>query len=365
MKLIKGFCSLNPIYKMFFITSTLSSLLTIYFFLDFVPEIFYDVIVSSVTLIMIIIYLIKYASNASKWKTGEIFLLILTFITVFHLPCHYVTSSRITYKKEKKDNLLMKIDKYLLGWLIKDGQISFWIDNNNFIGPHTLIGRFINNLLQIFYFFYYIIPYITMHFLNLLNCGREIIFRYQNKGFISETYRRNWNNTLFLFSVYLLTCIFVFFVNTLVPATSPRQYLIGQFKHPLKLSGFGRFLNSKCRDNKSANSFPSGHVAEVLSIGIAYLGTREYGIAIIVIICSILIGLATLFLRYHYFCDILMGIILAFLGFIINYCFGYRRYNKICGDEINQKVKILHNLPEPKKEIELSEDIYNNLKNSM
>ena len=359
MKLIKGFCSLNPIYKMFFFSSTLSCLLTVYFLFDYVPEIFYGAMVSSVTLLMIIIYLIKYSSNPSKWKTGEILLIILTFITVFHLPCHFIASSRIAYKSDKKDNLLMKVDKYLLGWLIEDGQISFWIDKNNYIGPHTLVGKFINNSLQIFYFFYYIIPYVTMHFINLLNCGREIIFRYQNNGFFSATYRRNWNNTLFLFSVYLLTCVFVFFVNTLVPATSPRQHLIGKFIHPLQLSGFGRFLNQKCKDNKSANSFPSGHVAEVLSIGFAYLGTREYDIAIIVIICSFLISLATLFLRYHYFCDILMAIILAFLGFSINYCFGYRRYKNNFKDEISQKVRIIHNLAESKKDLELSEDIYN------
>ena len=171
MKLIKGFCSLNPIYRMFFISSTLSSRLTFYFLLDFVPIIFYGIIVSSVTLIMIIIYLKNYALNPSKWKTGEIFLLILIFITVFHLPSNFIASSRIAYKRKKKDDLLMKIDKYLLGWLVKDGQIFFWIDKNNYIGPHTLLGKFLNNSLQIFYFFYYIIPYVTMIFLNLLDYG--------------------------------------------------------------------------------------------------------------------------------------------------------------------------------------------------
>ena len=206
-----------------------------------------------------------------------------------------------------------------------------------------------------------------MIFLNLLDCGREIIFRYQNNGFKSETYIRNWNNTLFLFSVYLLTCTFVFFVNSLVPAKSPRQYLKGQFKHPLTLSGFGKFLNGKCKDNKSANSFPSGHVAEILCIGLAYMASKEYSIGIIVIICSFLIGLATLFLRYHYFCDILMAIIIAFLGFLVNYCFGYRKYKNKNNykDDINQKVKFVHNLPERKKELEISEDFYNNLKGTL
>ena len=359
MGLIKGFKSLNPIYKMFFISSTISTFFTVYLVYNFVPETGYGIMVSTVSLIMTIIYLIKFAAYPSKWKIGEIFLLILTFITVFHLPSHFIAASRITYKSQHKDDLLMKIDKYLLGWLIKDGQISLWIDKNNFIGPHTILGRFINNTLQICYFSYYVIPYTTMHFINILNCGREIIFRYQNSGFKSATYRQNWNNTLFVFSVYLLTCVLVFFVNTLVPATSPRKHLKGKFIHSLNLSGFGKYLNKRCKEERSANSFPSGHVTEILSIGLSYLATKEYSIGIIVIICSFLIVLATFFLRYHYFCDILMGIILAFIGFTINYCFGYRRYKKKVFKI--KEVKILSNSPESRKEI-LTEEVDNNSK---
>ena len=355
MNLIGGFCSLNPIYKMFFISSTTSCMLTVYFFFDFVPEIGYGIMVSSVIIIMSIIYLTKFASYPSKWKIGEIYLLILTFITVFHLPSHFITAARITFKREHKDDLLMEIDKYLLGWLVKDGQISLWIDNNDIIGPHTIIGMFINNVLQIIYFTYYVIPYITMHFINLLNCGREIIFRYQNNGLKSSSYSKNWNNTLFLFSVYLLTCVFVFFVNTLMPATSPRKHIKEKFKHPLTLSGFGKFLNSKCKEERSANSFPSGHVAEVLSIGLSYIGTKEYYMGISIIFFSIFIGIATLFLRYHYFCDILMAIFLAFLSFLINYYFGYEKYYK---NNLKMKnVIIVNNLHESKEEIAFSEEI--------
>ena len=305
------------------------------------------------------IYLIKYAAYPSKWKIGEIILIIYAFITVFHLPSHFIASARITFKKEPKDDLLIEIDKYLLGWLVKDGQISVWIDNNKYIGPHTLVGKFLNNSLQIFYFFYYLVPYVTMHFINLLNCLREIIFRYQNSGFKSATYRRNWNNTLFIFGVYLLTCVFVFFTNTLVPATSPRKHLKHSFTHPLNFSGFGKFLNSKCKDDKSANSFPSGHVAEVLSIGLAYIGMKNYLIGIIVIVCSILIGLATLFLRYHYFCDILMAGLLSYLSFLINYHLGYKKYLKREQAIINKEVNIINGTSDIKGHITLAEEIEN------
>jgi len=349
MNLIKGFNSLNPNYKAFFVSSSISSFFTVYLVCNFVPEAGYGILVSTTTIILSTIYLSKYAAYPSKWEVGEIILIILTFITVFHLPSHFVASSRIAIKKQARDDLLIKMDKYLLGWLIKDGQISLWIDSNEYIGPQTILGMFINNTLQVSYFFYYLIPYVTMHFINLLNCLREIIFRYQNNGSKSATYRRNWNNTLFLFSVYLLTCVFVFFVNTLLPATSPRKYLKEKFTHPLVLSGFPRYLNKRCKDERSANSFPSGHVAEVLSIGFSYLGTREYGIGLIVIFNTVLIALATLFLRYHYFCDILMAIFLAFLSFELNYFFGYKKYlnyKKKEKEDKFKKVKILNPINE-------------------
>ncbi len=345
MNILKGFKFLNPIYQMFFISTLISCFFTIYLVAHLEIETLYSVMVSSVTLIMMIIYLTKFAAYPFKWKKGEIFLLILTFITVFHLPSHFVSAGRISYRREKKDDLLIKIDKYILGWLVKEGKISAWIDNNDYIGPHTYFGQFINNSLQIFYFFYYLIPYVSMHFMSLLNCLREIIFRFKHDGFKSTSHKKNWNTTLFVFGVYLLTCVFVFFVNTLVPATSPRKYLKDEFTHPLKLSGFGKYLNKKCKDERSANSFPSGHVAEILSIGLAYNAAKNKIAGQLIIFFSVLIAISTLFLRYHYFCDIIMAVFLAFLSFGINYFFGLKRYRKY-NKEHERISKILNDSPD-------------------
>ena len=150
MKLIKGFNSLNPAQKMFFVSTFISSIYVIYLLIYFVPECFFDLLVSATTLILCYIYLSYYANYSNKWKKGDILLLILTFITVFHLPTHFVASSRIAYKKEIiNDDSLIKIDKFLLGWLVKDGQVSLYLDQNNFIGPHTTLGKFLNNSLCI------------------------------------------------------------------------------------------------------------------------------------------------------------------------------------------------------------------------
>ena len=361
MKIVEGFKSLNPIYQMFFISTLISCFFTIYLITYLQIETLLSVFTSSVTLILIIIYLTKYA-NSTNWKTSEIFLFILTFITVSHLPGYFLSTGKITYIKEKKDDLLIKIDKYMLGWLVKDGKISLWIDNNNYIGPHTTLGKFINNSLQIFYFFYYIIPYITMHFMSLINCLREIIFRFKYNGLKSSSHLQTWNSTLFIFGVYLLTCILVFFVNTLVPATSPRLHLKNEFVHPLILSGFGKYLNKKCKSDKTANSFPSGHVAEILSIGLAYNAVQHKTTGKLIIFISLLIIFSTLFLRYHYFCDIIMAIILAYLGFGINYWFGLKRYIKYV-KENDRLFKAMNDSPESRKIIEVVYDINNNNSN--
>ena len=138
---------------MFFISTLISCFFTIYLVAHLEIETLYSLMISSVTFVMMIIYLTKFAAYPSKWKKGDIFLLILTFITMFHLPFHFLSAARISFRKEKKDDLLIEIDKYILGWLIKDGEISLWADKNNYIGPHTLFGKFINNFLELFYFF--------------------------------------------------------------------------------------------------------------------------------------------------------------------------------------------------------------------
>ena len=38
--------------------------------------------------------------------------------------------------------------------------------------------------------------------------------------------------------------------------------------------------------------------------------------------------MATMFLRYHYFCDVVAAIVCSFIALFINYFFGYRIYLK-------------------------------------
>ena len=325
--------SLQSMKNVFFLTSLLSCCLSIYFAFFFTKELILSFVVSLGTIILLILYKKKYEKNEKEWMYGELLLCLIMTVMIFHLPSYYLSSSRITYKMKKKDKSIVKFDSYLLGWIFKYGQLSLYLDNNDYIGPHTTIGQFINNILQVFYLFYYIIPYTTLYAIFEANCIKEIIFRYINKGLKSSTYNSHWKNTFFIFGVYNLTYIFVFFINSCIPAGSPRQYLKNEYKHSLNLSGLSKFLNNTCKDDKSANSFPSGHVAETICISFAYFGMGKKLEGVFFLLCSLMILFATLFLRYHYFTDVLCALSIAGFSFYFNYLFGYikdedKNYNK-------------------------------------
>ena len=162
-----------------------------------------------------------------------------------------------------------------------------------------------------------------MYVMLYANCVKETIYRCLNNKKISVTYNKNWNNILFVFGVYHLTLYVVLTINSLIPAGSPRIYIKEDFYNPLTLTGFAKFLNRVCKDSKSANSFPSGHVAEPLSIAFSLFGIKWRITGMIVSICSFLMFLATLFLRYHYFVDVVFSVIIAFLSYSLGVFFGF------------------------------------------
>lgn len=350
--LYSPYYSFQSMKNVFLLTTIMSSCLSIYFSFFFTIELLFSFVVSIITITLVLIYKFKYEKYQNKWLYGEILLCLIMAIMILHLPSYYLSSSRITYKMKPKDKSIVKIDSFLLDWAFKHGQLSLYLDNNNYIGPHTPVGQLINNILQIFYLFYYIIPYTTLYAIFEANCVKEIIYRYINNGQISKTYNSHWKNTFFIFGIYNLTYIIVFFINSCVPAGSPRKFLQNEFKHQLKLSGFAKFLNNTCKDDKSANSFPSGHVAETMCIAFAYLGMGKKCEGIFFFISSLMILFATLFLRYHYFVDVLCAILIAGFCFFINYYFGYIKnegniYKKNKNNfafMINENVNISNNL---------------------
>ena len=335
--IVDNFKKLSICEKNFFITISISFLFAIYLNLYFISSTVLSLIITFVIISLIFIYLSNLISNNEKlWLNKEVLLYIIIGLLILHLPSFFLGSSRVSYEKENLDNILIKIDTFLLGNIFPKGQISLYLDKNKVLGPHSKLGIIMNNILQIFYFLYYVIPYVTIYFVLIPICIKGTIERYKNNGQKKIGYKKNWDNLFFTLSVYILTYVSILFINTIIPATSPRLYLKDEYTNSLELYGISKFLNKMCKDNKSANSFPSGHVAESLcivltlfSLGYNILGTI-FGISVIFIFLSILV------LRYHYFCDGLFGVIIAILSYILFYNISYK---KIIDEKENEEEK--------------------------
>jgi hypothetical protein len=343
--IVDNFKKLSICEKNFFITISISFLFAIYLNLYFISSTVLSLIITFVTISLIFIYLSNLISNNEKlWLNKEVLLYIILGLLGFHLPFFFIGSSRVSYEKENLDYILIKIDTFLLGNIFPKGQMSLYLDKNKLLGPHSKIGIIMNNILQIFYFMYYVIPYVSIYFVLIPVCIKGTIERYKNNGQKKIGYKKNWDNLFFTLSVYIITYCSILFINTIIPATSPRLYLKDEYTNSLELDGISRIVNKFCKDNKSANSFPSGHVAESLCIVLALFSLGYNVLGIIFGISVIFIFLSILVLRYHYFCDGLVGIIIAILSYVLFYNLSYKRiiYEKESDEDREEYQKLLN-----------------------
>jgi membrane-associated phospholipid phosphatase len=116
-------------------------------------------------------------------------------------------------------------------------------------------------------------------------------------------------------AAWLSTYIINFWLNLLIPAVSPRIYI--EHKYSGELTGFG-IANAfrsliKSQSKGSYGAFPSGHVASSWIAGfVSVKYFKTYGK--ISLFSAVMITLATVYLRYHYFVDVIGAIPLVFFG---------------------------------------------------
>lgn len=81
---------------------------------------------------------------------GSLALSILIYYEGTHGAVHEMVANSNGTKKLYDDELL-SIDRFFLGWMFPDGQLSIWADGNRFIGPESVLGPFLTEILQIYY----------------------------------------------------------------------------------------------------------------------------------------------------------------------------------------------------------------------
>jgi membrane-associated phospholipid phosphatase len=323
-----NFClDINISQRMFFIVRAISAFESFYFIchgnLYSIPAFFVGIL----TLSLIFLYIYN-KGKKEKWFANEIKLYLIIIVSAIELPLYFLASARIAHEKEYKDETIVKIDTFLLGHFFPKGQLSLYLDENKTFGPLSKWGKIINNILLVIYFTYYLIPYVFVFMMLLRKCLIETIYRYKNKGEKSNNYNDTWSKFYFCISVLILTYFQILFINTFVPAISPRLYLKDEYKNDLVYIGLNKIIGN-IKDDKSANSFPSGHVAETFCLVFPFFVMKRYFIAIFILIDSLLISLATLVLRYHYFSDVLMGMLNSLIAFVICYIAKYEMKSNI------------------------------------
>ena len=81
------------------------------------------------------------------------------------------------------------------------GQLSLYLDEHEVFGPLTKWGKIINNILLLFYFTYYLVPYVFIFTIFLRKCVHETIYKYKNNGTKSITFNDSWSKLFFVLSV--------------------------------------------------------------------------------------------------------------------------------------------------------------------
>lgn len=269
----------------------------------------------------LLIIKVESIKEQKDWKKKEFFKYFLIVALGFHITVFYNTSAEICYLAEKKDQLFVDFDTFILGKFFPKGQISLWLDVHPTLNPETSLGIFFNTIFQFFYMIYYLIPVISVFGYPLTGVIKETIYLCKNNGVYSDNYDKAWDEMYFFGSCFIHSYMPVIFGNTLFPAWSPRLYLQKEYKTELKF--YYLIQKISIRKNKSANSFPSGHVSEtsVYIFAMHLFGYKK--LEIFSFICSFMIALSTVVLRYHYFADVCISIAIAYWAFYLVYRFGY------------------------------------------
>jgi len=319
--IFKKILRLPPTKRIFFISALCSCSLSLYLFFKFQTwKSVYAITLCSFTFILMNLAE-SYDDSIENNKKKEFFIYFTILSLGFHIVSFYHCAAEICYlDKNKKDQLFVDFDEYFLGFW-PYGQISIWLDRNKYLNPTTFLGKSLNTFFQFFYMIYFIIPVICVFGHPLAGTIKESKYIYKN-GKRSENYKKVWSELYFMGSCYIFSFIPVIFGNVNMPAWSPRLYLINEYKNELVF--FQPIQLISIRKNESANSWPSGHISEtsVFFYAMHVLGFRKLEIFSGIVAINII--LATMILRCHYFADVVISVVIAYVAFAIPYFCGYR-----------------------------------------
>lgn len=246
-----------------------------------------------------------------RWPTrrSRLFSLLSWVATI---PVYYQATGFVIQLKglANRDELLLAFDRFFFRSFFKQGQISLWLDTHPWVGPHTLLGRLVTEILQLAYVSYYVWGY-GLFFLLLSRWWRS----HPNEG-LTQTHFNQLNHfTISWVGAYSLN----FFCYIALPAIGPQFVFAPDYTHRLGgLIGLAESFRELVSKNQAVlqDCFPSGHTA--ISWLVALMALRyapRYGR--VATIAAALITAATLYLRYHYIVDLIAAVPLLFASLLL------------------------------------------------
>jgi len=210
------------------------------------------------------------------------------------------------------DNHLVGLDESLLGWLCPRGQLALCLDSHPLIGVSTTFGAIAAEILQLMYVSYYFWG-------NGLGVWLALEYFYgviiKNKDNTPKNRRIHWRRIQMFVCAWVGGFLLNFIINMIFPAVSPRIHLSSHYKNEIRGFFFADTLRSMIAGAaaKTFSAFPSGHCGLSWLVPILAHRMKYKRFTQITIVAAILITMATLFLRYHYFVDFLFStVVIAF-----------------------------------------------------
>ena len=243
------------------------------------------------------------------------FIVLMLSVAVFYDGQNVVQRYRYAQLSHSMlwDPKLLAADTALLGWLFPQGQVALWLDTDPIIGVTTVVGRITAEVLQTVYVSYYFWG-------NGLGVYLAYLYFYHHV-YLTNTKskarkREHWRRIQMFASAWVGGFLFVFVINLIAPAVSPRIYMKDQYVneiHGYVLCDALRSAVTTAASN-TFSAFPSGHcglswLCPLLAHRIGYKLFRN-----ITIVAAVLISIATMVMRYHYFVDFLAGFIVVGVG---------------------------------------------------
>lgn len=275
--MLKNFFKLQPAFQLNIIFFTGMSLLLL-IFSNRLP--FFNFFILYASIVLFQLFLFKIPNNAFlsfiKNICFPVFSVLIAFDTVGELT-PYINPRDI-------DDVLLNLDYSILGFY-----------------PYVYFERiatpFFTEVMQISYCVYYFLPFVI---------GVYLI----KKGNKQEFYR-----ALFI----VLFCYYLSYIGYMIfPALGPRYSIPHMFHNDLS----GLFLAERIKDFLNSlegikrDAFPSGHVG--ISLVVLFLmlkySKKLFWLSFIPVLFLIF---STIYCRYHYFTDVLGGIILAVVSLVV------------------------------------------------